>query len=52
VIDTGTDGTLLKRGQYEPFDDEERAQIGRYAAVHGVAAVVRHYKKNYIQCTS
>jgi len=45
VIDSGTDGTVLKRGPYEHFDDEERAQIGRYAADHGVAAAVRHYTK-------
>lgn len=45
VMDTINDGTLLKRGPYEHFDDEERAQIGRYAADHGVAAAVRHYQK-------
>jgi len=47
MMDIGTDGTVLKRGPYEHFDDEERAQIGRYAADHGVAAAVRHYTKMY-----
>jgi len=46
VIDSSMDGTVLKKGPYEHFDDEERAQIGRYAADHRVAAAVRHYKKN------
>ena len=27
VMDSINDGTLLKRGPYEHFDDEERAQI-------------------------
>ena len=45
VMDKSNDGTLLKRGPYEHFDDEERAQIGRYTADHGVAAAVRHYQK-------
>ena len=45
MMDTINDGTLLKRGPYEHFDDEERAQIGRCAANHGVAAAVRHYQK-------
>ena len=45
VVDSINDGTLLKRGPYEHFDDEERTQIGRYAAIHGVAAAVRHYQK-------
>ena len=45
MMDTVNDGTLLKRGLYEHFDDEERAQIGRYTADHGVAAAVRHYQK-------
>ena len=45
MVKTINDGTLLKRGPYEHFDDEERVQIGRYAAVHGVAAAVRHYQK-------
>ena len=45
VVETINDGTLLKRGPYEHFDDEERAQIGRHAAVHRVAAAVRHYQK-------
>ena len=40
VMDTINDGTLLKRGPYEHFDDEERGQIGRYVADHGVAAAV------------
>ena len=48
VMDTsGTDGTVLKRGPYEHFGDEERAWIGRYTADHGVAATVRHYTKLY-----
>ena len=45
MVDSINDETLLKRGPYEHFDDEERAQIGRYAAIHGVAAAVRHYQK-------
>ena len=45
MVETISDGTLLKRGPYEHFDDEERAQIGRYAAVHRVAAAVRQYQK-------
>ena len=40
-MDSINDGTLLKRDPYEHFDDEERAQIGKYAADHGVAAAVR-----------
>ena len=43
VMDTINDG--LKRGLYEHFDVEERAQICRYAADHGVVAVVRQYLK-------
>jgi len=39
VMDIGMDGMPLKRGLY---DDEERAQIGRYAADHRVTAAVRH----------
>ena len=50
MIDSGTDGTVLKRGLYEHFDDKERAQIGRYAADHGVAAAIRHYSKIYPTC--
>jgi len=46
-MDTGTDRIALERGPYEHFGDEERAQIGRYAADHGVAAIVRHYTKMY-----
>ena len=42
VVETINDGTLLKRGPYEHFDYKERVQI---AAVHGVAAAVRHYQK-------
>ena len=45
MVETINDGTLLKRGSYEHFDDKERAQTGRYAAVHGVATAVRHYQK-------
>ena len=40
-MDSINDGTLLKRDPYEHFDNEERAQIGKYAADHGVAAAVR-----------
>ena len=50
VVDSINDGTLLERGPYEHFDDEERAQIGRYAAIHGVAAAVRHYQKLFPTC--
>ena len=50
MMDTNNDGTLLKRGSYEHFNDEERAQIGRYAADHRVAAVVRHYQKLFPTC--
>ena len=49
MVDTINDGTLLKRGPYH-FDDEERAQIGRCTADHGVAAVVRHYQKLFPTC--
>ena len=48
VVETINDRTLLKRGTYEHFDDKERVQIGRYAAVHGIAAAVRHYQKLFI----
>ena len=48
VVESINDGTLLKRGPYEDFDDKERAQVGRYAAVHGVAAAVRHYQKLFL----
>jgi len=45
VMESINDGTQLKRGPYEHFDDEERAQIGKYAADHGVAAAVRHFQR-------
>ena len=44
-MDSINNGTLLKWGPYKHVYDEERAQIGRYAADHGVAAAVRHYQK-------
>ena len=44
-METINDGTLLKRGLCKHFNDKERAQIGRYAADHRVAAAVRHYQK-------
>ena len=50
MMDADTDGTFLKRGLYEHLDDEERAQIGRYAADHGVATAVRHYRHFITPC--
>jgi len=47
VMNTGMDEILLMRGLYEYLDDEERAQIHRYAADNGVTAAVRHYEKLY-----
>lgn len=41
VCSNNADGTQLKRGH---FDDEERAQIRKYAADHGAATAVRHFQ--------
>ena len=47
-MDSINDGILPKRGSYEHFDEEERAQIGRYAADHGVSTydIVPPFFKN------
>ena len=37
------------RGPYTKFTPEEKAEIGKRAAEHGVAATVRYYKKRYSQ---
>ena len=33
------------RGEYIKLSDEERATIGEYAAKHGPATAIRHFKK-------
>ena len=49
VMGSSNYGTLLKRHPYKHFKDEERAQIRRYTADHGVAAAVRHYKQLFLK---
>ena len=38
-------GQQKTRGEYIKLSDEERATIGEYAAKHGPAAAIRHFKK-------
>jgi len=45
VMGSINDGTMLKKDSYKHFYDEERAQIGKYAADHGVAAAVRYFQR-------
>ena len=41
------DGCSKIRGQYECFTDEEKAQIGKRAAEHRVAATVQYCLRKY-----
>ena len=38
-----------KRGQYAKFTPQQKAEIGRRAAEHGVAATVRYYEGKFPQ---
>ena len=36
---------VAKRGKYENYSSEERASIGKYAALHGATKASKHYSK-------
>jgi hypothetical protein len=35
--------TKRKRGEYNPYDSEQRAKMARYAVEHGVARAAKHF---------
>lgn len=37
-----------KRGPYMKFTPEQKAEIGKRAAKHGIAATIRYYKNNLL----
>ena len=41
-----------KRGQYKRYSAEVRAEIGKYASFHGVAAAARRFSKNPVSETT
>ena len=41
-----------KRGPYKRYSDTVRAEIGKYASQHGVAAAARHFSKKLDNCVS
>ena len=42
---TKSSGIGGKRGQYKKLDDDLRAEIGKYASYHGVAATSRYFSR-------
>ncbi len=43
--ETGTDGKRKKRGTYNKYTPKDRAEIARYAKIHGVQAAKRVFSK-------
>ena len=45
------EGKSSKRGKYKSWTGEEKAEIGNFATVHGIAQTLRAFKQKYPQLT-
>ena len=41
------DKGVKRRGAYQKYTDKEKAEIGKYALIHGVTAALHRFKNRY-----